>query len=297
MRGYGVLYHIAEAFRGLRANSLVNVLAAGTISMVMLIVGFFLLVFINLQSAVDAVGDRLAMSIYLKDGVALLDKDALLRRLRSEPGVNSVVFISREDALALLRKELRGQEALIDSLGVNPLPDAFDIRIDHRYAGSERLELMAKRFSGFPGVEEVSYGKQGAALLTGIYQSLLYGGMALAVLLGISVIFIISNSVRLALYSRGQEIEIMQWIGATKGFIQGPFVLEGMMLAMIGASLAIGVLAAIFYAMPSTVLHFLSHSSGLEFLPVSVTASMILGAGFLGLTGSLVSVNKFMRSW
>lgn len=87
----------------------------------------------------------------------------------------------------------------------------------------------------------------------------------------------------------------MQWIGATKGFIQGPFVLEGMMLAMIGASLAIGVLAGLYYAIPSTVLHFLSQQRGLDFLPLSLTASMILGSGVLGLVGSLVSVNKFLR--
>ena len=77
MKGYGLFYYIAEAFRGLRANSLVNLLAVGTISMAMLIVGFFLLVFFNLQASVQVMGDRLEMSVYLKDGLTEHEKDFL----------------------------------------------------------------------------------------------------------------------------------------------------------------------------------------------------------------------------
>jgi cell division transport system permease protein len=154
---------------------------------------------------------------------------------------------------------------------------------------------MARRFAGYPGVEDVSYGKQGAEMMAGLYKLLTYGGTALAVLLGVSVVFIISNSVRLALYSRGQEIELMQWIGATKGFIQGPFLLEGMLLAMLGSALAIGVLAALFSLMPPEVALFLPRPNGLDFLPPSVVAYMVGGSGLLGLTGALVSVSRFLE--
>ncbi len=122
-----------------------------------------------------------------------------------------------------------------------------------------------------------------------------YGGMALAVLLGVTVVFIISNSVRLALYSRGQEIELLQWIGATRGFIQGPFLIEGMMLAMLGSALAVGVLAGVYYAIPREVVLFLSRPNGLDFLPISVVTCMIVGGGLLGLAGGLVSVSKFLE--
>jgi cell division transport system permease protein len=144
-------------------------------------------------------------------------------------------------------------------------------------------------------VEEVSYGKEGARVLSGFYTVIRYGGMALAVLLGVTVVFIISNSVRLALYSRGQEIELLQWIGATRGFIQGPFLVEGMMLAMLGSTLAVGVLAGVYYAIPREVFLFLSRPNGLDFLPISVVTCMILGGGLLGLAGGLVSVSKFLE--
>ena len=116
-------------------------------------------------------------------------------------------------------------------------------------------------------MEDVSYGKQGAEVLSGLFKLITYGGTALAVLLGVSVVFIISNSVRLALYSRGQEIELMQWIGATRGFIQGPFLIEGMMLAMLGSALAVGILAGVYYALPQEAVLFLSQTDGLDFLP------------------------------
>ena len=103
------------------------------------------------------------------------------------------------------------------------------------------------------------------------------------------------NSVRLALYSRGQEIELMQWIGATKGFIMGPFLVEGMLVTMVGTALSVGILAALFQALPQEAALFLAGPGGIQFLPPWVVAYLIGGGGALGLVGSLVSVNKFLE--
>jgi cell division transport system permease protein len=262
--------------------------------MAMVIVGFFLLVFFNVQTAASTLGDRIGISVYLKDGVTTHEREFLLGRIMAEPGVKKATYLSKAEALALFKKELKGQEALIQGLGENPLPDSYELIIERRYTEPEKLEAMAKKISGMLGVENVSYGKQGAEVLTGLYKMLTYGGTALAILLGVSVVFIISNSVRLALYSRGQEIELMQWIGATRGFIQGPFLIEGMLLAMLGSALAVAVLAAVFYSLPQEIVLFLSRPHGLDFLPLEVVAYIIAGGGILGLVGGLVSVNKFL---
>jgi cell division transport system permease protein len=295
MRGYGILYFIAEAFRGLRANSLVNLLAVGTISMAMLIVGFFLILFFNIRSTVNTLSDRLVVSVYLKNGLTQHEKDFLFGRLKAEPGVKKAGYVSKDDALNRFKTELQGQEALIQNLGENPLPDSFELVIDRAFAETGRLEILVKRLGASPGVEDVSYGKKGAEMIATLYRLLTYGGTALAILLGVSVVFIISNSVRLALYSRGQEIELMQWIGATRGFIQGPFLIEGTVLAMVGSGLAVGILAIIFYSLPPELVLFFSRSNGLDFLPPQVVAYMIAGGGTLGLAGGLISVNKFME--
>ena len=295
MRGYGPFFFIAEAFRGLRANSMVNLLAVGTIGMAMLIVGFFLIVFLNVRSAVNNLGDRLEMSVYLKDGLTGLEKEFLLHRIKAEPGVRQASPLSKAEALALFKKSLKGQEALVEGLGENPLPDSFELNIDRRFAGADRLEAMAKKFSAYAGVEDVTYGKQGAAVISALYRLLAYGGTALAILLGVSVVFIISNSVRLALYSRGQEIELMQWIGATRAFIQLPFLIEGTLLAALGSALAVGILTVLYFLLPQEVMLFLSQSNGLDFLPPRVVAYMIAGGGLLGLAGGLVSVSRFLE--
>jgi cell division transport system permease protein len=294
MNGYGLFYFISEAFRGLRSNSLVNLLAVGTISMAMLIVGLFLLVFVNLYPVMNTIGERFEISVYLKEKLTDQEREFLLGRIKSEPGVKKVSYLSKAEALEQFRKELRDQETLIQGLGENPLPDSFEVNIDRRYADADKLEAMARRLAGYPGVEDVSYAKQGAQLLAGLFAVATYGGVALAVLLGVSVVFIISNSVRLALYTRGQEIELMQWIGATRGFIQGPFLLEGMMLAMLGTALAIGLLGALFYAMREQAFFVLSPLR-LDFLPLSVVAYMLSGGGLLGLAGARISVAKFLE--
>ena len=186
-------------------------------------------------------------------------------------------------------------QRLLDGLEENPLPDSFEITIDRRYADATRLDAMAKRFITFPGVEDISYGKQGVKTLSRLLRLLTYGGIAVAVLLSISVVFIVSNSVRLALYSRGMEIELMQWIGATKRFITGPFLMEGVLLGILGTGLAVGVLAGTYYALPKDLVLFMTGPKGMDFLPVEVIAYMTLGGLVLGFAGALVSVSKFLE--
>jgi cell division transport system permease protein len=235
------------------------------------------------------------MSVYLRDGLTQYEKDYLQRLLRAERGVKKAVFLSRDEALELFRRELKGQEALIQGLGGNPLPDSFELVLERTHAEPERLETLAKKMSGWRGVEEVSYGKQGARTLSGLIKALTYGGTALAILLGVSVVFIISNSVRLALYSREQEIELMQWIGATRGFIQWPFLIEGTMLAMLGSALSVGILVSLYYALPPEAALFLSQSNGLDFLPLPVVAYMTIGGGLLGLAGGFIAVSRSLE--
>ena len=295
MRGYGPVYYVIEAYHGLRSNSLVNLLAMGTISMAMLIVGFFLVVFLNLQAAVSAMGERLEVSVFLKGGLTPQEQDYLLTRIKAEPGVKQAVFLSKEGALALLKKELKGQEALMEGLGENPLPDSYEITVDAKYADAAKIEALTKKIGKLYGVEDVSYGRQGVEVMDRLLKLVTYGGITLAVLLGVTVVFIISNSVRLALYSRGQEIELMQWIGATRWFIMGPFLVEGMLVAVLGTSLAVGILAGLFHALPREIVLFLSGPGGLDFLPTTVIAYMVGGGGVLGFAGGLVSVNKFLE--
>jgi cell division transport system permease protein len=295
MRGYGPIFTIIEAYQGLRSNSLVNLLAMGTISMAMLIVGFFLIVFLNLQAAVGAMGERLEVSVYLRDGITQQEREYILTRLKAEPGVRKVAYLSKADALGLLKKELKGQEALMEGLGENPLPDSYEAVIDPAFADSAKMEGLAKKVGKFHGVEDVAYGRQGVEVLDRLLKTVTWGGMTLAVLLGVTVVFIISNSVRLALYSRGQEIELMQWIGATRWFILGPFLVEGMLVAVLGTSLAVGILAGVFHALPREIVLFLSGPGGLDFLPTTVIAYMVAGGGALGLAGGMVSVNKFLE--
>jgi cell division transport system permease protein len=295
MRGYGPIYTFLEAYRGLRDNSLVNLLATGTICMAMLIVGFFLVVFLNLRSAVGAMGERLEVSVFLKDGLTEQDRDFILTRIKAEPGVKKAVFLPKADALAMLKKELKGQEQLMEGLSENPLPDSYEVTVDAKYADAVKMEALTNKFAKYFGVEDVSYGRQGVAVLERMLKLVTYGGVTLAVLLGVTVVFIISNSVRLALYSRGQEIELMQWIGATRWFIMGPFLVEGMLVVVLGTSLSVGILAVLFHALPHEVVLFLSGPRGLDFLPPPVIASLIGGGGALGLLGGLVSVNKFLE--
>ena len=120
MKGYGLFYYIAEAYRGLRANSLVNVLALGTITMIMLIVGFFLLVFFNLQASVQVMGERLEVSVYLKDGLTEHEKDFLFSRLKAEPGVRKVTYPVQNAGPGRVQKRIEGTGGAARRAGPKP---------------------------------------------------------------------------------------------------------------------------------------------------------------------------------
>lgn len=295
MRGYGPLFYLVEAYRGLRANSLVNLLAVATVTLAMFLVGLAVLLSLNLRAAVDAMGERLEMTVYLREGLSDQERDLLRARLRAERGVRKIAYLSKAEALALLKRDLQAQESLLQGLTENPLPDSFELTIDPDIAGGNGLDALAGRIAKLSGVEEVAQVGAGAELLSRLLRLTTWGGAALGVLLGVSVVFIISNSVRLALYTRGQEIELMQWIGATRWFITGPFLLEGMLITMLGASLAVGLLAALFTAVPEDAARILAGPGGLLFLPPGVVALMIGGSAVLGMLGSLVSVNRFLE--
>lgn len=294
VKGYGLFYYIAEAFRGLRAHRVVNLLAVSSISMAMLLVGFFLIVFFNLHGSVTTIGKQLEMSVYLRDGLTQNEREYVYSLVKAVPGVKKVTHLSKEEALREFRKELKGQDALLKDLGENPLPESLEIAIAQRYADADRLAAMAKQFMKVPGVEDVSYGRQGVTVLTRLFRLFTYGGLAVALLLGVSVVFIVSNSVRLALYSRDKEIELMQWIGAARGFIQGPFLMEGLLLGTLGTGLAIGILTGLYYALPQELVLFLTGPKGLDFLPTEVVAYMMIGGGLLGFAGGLVTVGRLL---
>lgn len=286
-----ISYHLSEGFRNIGKNKLLSLTAVFIISVSMLIFGIFLILFLNLNLLHQKWGERVQITVYLKDDA---DEKKLIEEIRKEEGVAEIVYISKEMALIEFKKELGEEKEIMDNIGENPLPSSLDIILKKEYRSSEFIEPLVETIKRLQGVEEVHYGKEWVRELTGLLKGLRVTGLLFGSFLALGIVFIISNTIRLTLYARQEEIEIMKLIGATKGFIRGPFLVEGALQGF-GAGLLSILFLYLFFYIAAYWIDFRFPGFSPAFLSPSLLVPIALSGLFLGLLGSLFSIERFLK--
>lgn len=222
-------------------------LTVGTIVIVLFLLGAFLMLAQNLGAAAQGVESTLGLSVYLKDGTSPTRVQELIAQARTLPEVASVNLRSKQDALAVMRKSLGEQGSFLDGLADadNPLPASLEIKLQAESISEETLRSLAQKFSADAVVEDVQYSHALVHDLSELLALLRTIGVSALIFLQAVVVFIIANTVRLALISRSDEIDIMQLVGAGDNFVRLPFVVEGVLHGAIGGIVA-AVLLAVF---------------------------------------------------
>lgn len=286
-----ISYYLREGLRNIGSNKLLTLTAIFTISVSITIFGFFLILFLNLKDLHESWAERVQITVYLNDGT---NSDSLIEIIKKKKEVEEVIYTSKEKALIEFEKEFKKEKGIIESIGNNPLPDSLDITLRREYRTSEFVEPLVKILKGLQGVEEVHYGEEWVRELTALLKGLKIIALFLGSFLALGVTFIISNTIRLTLYARKEEIEIMKLIGATKGFIRGPFIVEGALQGIAGGLLSLFFLYG-FY-------RIIAYGFNLRFLgfhPTFLTPAMLieisLSGLLLGLLGSLFSMGRFLK--
>lgn len=289
---------IKQGFQGMWRNRGMGAASISSISAVLMILGIILILILSINALViDTQSKFDEIEIFLHEDVTNEQLTAIEDMVRSKDGVLSILYKSKAQALDEY-KEQWGEEAyLLDGLEENnPLPDSYTIQLkDIKFA-----EIIVEEAKNMGGVEKINYHKEVIDKLMLFANYIRVGGMVIIAALVAVSIFIISNTIKLTVTSRSREINIMKYIGATNGYIKGPFIMEGLLFGIIGAILSIAVvyfgygyffdavnekLYAIFTIMlvhPKTILTDLS----IIFLAI--------GAG-IGAIGSLVSMKRFLN--
>ncbi|VEN73346.1 Cell division protein FtsX [Candidatus Desulfarcum epimagneticum] len=253
-------FSIKPALRDINQNRFLNVVTIITIALSALIVSSFSLFFLNLTEIAAEWRRGSRMMAYLGKDAPDPNPDALEKRIRTMRGVRRLSFISSEEALSRLRERMSRQSSLFDALGKNPLPDAFEIHIDPDIREWEDVESLARRVESIQGVEEVEYGQKWAGNFSAVFNVLRLAGYSLGGIFFMASLLIVSNTTRLILYSRREEIEIIRLVGGADRFIKAPLYMESLIQGAAGGLIG---LAAVF------VIYTLISSS-----------SMIQGMGF-----------------
>jgi cell division transport system permease protein len=211
-------------------------------------------------------------------------------------GVSEAVFISKEDALKRLKRQIKRQISLLDELKENPLPDAFEVRMIPSSQSWEKVETLSDKIGSLPYVDDVEYGKKWLGRFTNIVNLFRITGYGIGALFFMAAVFFVANTIRLVLYSRREEIEIMRLIGAADSFIKTPFYIQSLIQGTLGGILGLGILFVTFIIIASNVEHgFLPGSFQIRFLPPAAFFSIVISSMFVGWLGCYLSLKQFLK--
>lgn len=289
-------YLLGEAADNIKANRTTAVIALATTTFTMLGMGVFLLLYLNAHEALGSLKDEIKVIVYLRDSTAPKEIARLREELSRDPAVAAVEFVSREQALATFRAQFPSEERLLNGLGDNPFPASLVVQVGPAYRSSEQVGALVQKLKALAEADEVLYSQDWIENLAVAVRYLRMLGMGIGIVLAASLVTILANTIKLTLYARREEIEILKLIGATTGFIKTPFVLEGALLGGTGALGALFLLRTLFGLAESKLAlqgTFWGVGRGLAFLPDRVTVAFLLLGIMLGCLGSLVSLIQF----
>ena len=287
-----------EALEGIKANKEAYLITIGTTAVSMSIFGIFLVVHFNIQGMVNKWRENFQVVIYLQDNIAKKDLKKLKSYLSSMQKIDKYLYVSKDQALKKFRKRLDRNQTILDNLDVNPLPASFELKLKNEYRNYKEIKSIAEDVKKFKGIESLEFGEGWLERIETILFFLKFIVLAIGGMICIGIILIISNAIKLSLYARKDEIEIMQLVGATDWFIKGPFLLEGILQGFLGAILSMIILYG-FYEMfidnLQTSRFFIGARSFL-FIPPRDIAYIILSGALIGYAGSYVSLRKFLNN-
>lgn len=287
-------HFIKEGMASLGRNSLMSLASIGSVASALIILGIFLIITLNFNFIVDTVESQVEITAYLDDSLMDEEISRIGRELIQVHGVREVTFVSREQALKEFREQLGDKEGLLAAMEKdNPLPNSYRIKTQN----PEVVKDVANMIGRIEGIDEVKYGKEIVDKLFKITGIIRFVGIGVMAVLSIISIFIISNTIKLTVYARRREIEIMKYIGATDWFIRWPFLIEGMVLGFLGSLIAVGVLNVAYYYLFNFVVLNIPIITLLPFDVFLYDLSIwFLGIGtFIGAVGSGISIRRFLR--
>ena len=283
-------YTIRESISGFRRAKLSSILSIATICISLLFLGIFAGVSINATRLIEALRSRLEMEAFLVEPMTEEDLDALRTNITTIEGVEAVTYVSKDSAARIFKQEFG--EDINKVLDFNPLPPSFKITMKERYRTSARTQQIYDRLVALPGVESVIYRKTLLELIDQRAASLNKVLLWLGVAVSLSAVFLVANTIRLAIAAKRRLIRTMELVGATRAFVRRPFLLEGMIQGLCGGLLAAGSMVLLFeYAARFASAEVAPYLH----MPLAFYASVTLVGVVLGFAGSLISVVRFVR--
>ena len=290
-----VEFFISEAWTGFKRSGIMSFVAVGTVIVSLTVFGVFLMGIANIGSIIGGISSNIEISAYVDRSLDRLESDSIVGRISKLRGVSNVKFISRENAWKQFQQEYGGTMNLESVVSDNPLPDTFIVKVQI----PELVQSVAKQISEMPSISEVRFSGKILEQVEHLASAIRIGGLILVCMLSVATLLIVINTIRLTVIAREKDISIMKLVGATNAFIKWPFIIEGVIIGIIGSAFAFVILKSAYYVV------FLQVSQALPFLPLIsdqkqlVAVYLIVGCVgvFLGMLGGYISVSKSLKEF
>jgi len=277
---------VASLWRGRGSGAF----STATIALALVVLGAFLIVTSNLERLGTEWGSSADMSVYLNDAVTPAERTAIEGVLETGDIILSRVYVSKADALTRFRSTFADLASSMEGLGDNPLPASYEVRL--RTGADAAVDALVAKVRQLPGIADVRYDRQWLSRLVAAVGVIRRLGFALGILLALAAALTVANVVRLALYARRDEIDIMQLVGAPQMYIRGPFVMEGTLQGGLGAVVALVALGIGFLAVRARYLAPLAEMinlSSVRFLPWELCLWLVVGGMAVGCLGGALA--------
>ena len=293
-------YFFAKAIDNIRNNLFINIVAVAIIAASFLIFNAFIMLFGNINSFLKTWQKGIQIEAYMKPGLGDNQIDGTMESIMTISGVEKIRYISKDEALREFTENLGTMDFIVRNLEDNPLPSSFEVTLEDEYKNFNTLEKIAKKINNLESVSDVVYGRDWVnrfSTFIGIFRII---GIIIACFLLLATVTTVSNTIKLTVYSRKEELEVMKLLGAGNSFIRLPFFMEGLVQGFLGALMSLIILYVIYILFvsgftSSLTLPMLTNRFHMAFLSPATIVYILIGGMALGLFGSFISLGRFLR--
>jgi cell division transport system permease protein len=277
-------------------NRFLNLVTIITISLSILIASAFILFFVNTSEIINSWKKGLRIMAYLQPGIDNNGLKELKQKILALDDVEGFNFIPKQEALNRLKEQMKHQSSLFRNLTQNPLPDSIEIRMTAATESWQKIDTLAAQLEALPQIDEVEYGQRWVGRFAQIISLFRLAGYAMGALFFMATIFIVANTIRLVIYSRREEVEIMRLVGATDNFIKIPFYFEGIIQGALGAMIGLAMLYIAFIFVSSNVdKGFFPGLFRFHFLSPTILLAILVVSMLVGWLGCFISLKQYLK--
>ena len=284
-------YSFRLAVQSLLHDKWINFLSVLTIAVGLLFTAITLLTVFNISLATKDLPEKFSIMLYLKEDLSQQDIETLMKTARKDPSVEKVKYITKEEAWKELKASLKNTDYVLEGVGENPLPDTLEIKLKSEAISPEAVKKLTASLKAMKGVSEIEYGEKFLSSIYSLSMGIKTVGAILIIIMSAGTLFVCYSTVKILFYRKNREIETYKLLGASKGFIRAPFIIEGAVIGFSGGILSlIGIFILYYLVFLKVSLAFPIFKSFL--FPINMLYALPAAGLLLGITGAVFAIGR-----